>query len=339
MEKYPSLAEGIGLENRQGSNVAGVRIPLSPNYDLYCLTIPVRLLFYIGDIMSNLVELKYQNKMIIIDLLGGELINFSLGRVNYIREKDEIWNRCAPHLFPIVGRLKDNEYCFSGKTYPMNGHGFLRDSEFYLIKKTKNMIVIGFNSNDNTKKIYPFDFMIMITYKLTSKGLIQMVKIINKGNNKMHFNIGEHPGFNLFSDIENYQVIFNKKESFISPSVSLDKLLDFSKPNVQYKNIKSIRLNNELFIEDAIINSNVKSSKVILKSNDYSLQYSFKGYKTFAIWTKPNNSFICLEPWIGYADKVDSNKELLNKGQLITLNKNSSKKFITKIKVIKELKN
>jgi hypothetical protein len=30
MEEYPSLAEGIGLENRQGVKAAGVRIPLPP---------------------------------------------------------------------------------------------------------------------------------------------------------------------------------------------------------------------------------------------------------------------------------------------------------------------
>ena len=30
MEKYPSLVEGIGLENRQVGDGAGVRIPLSP---------------------------------------------------------------------------------------------------------------------------------------------------------------------------------------------------------------------------------------------------------------------------------------------------------------------
>ena len=30
MEEYPSLAEGIGLENRQAVKGAGVRIPLPP---------------------------------------------------------------------------------------------------------------------------------------------------------------------------------------------------------------------------------------------------------------------------------------------------------------------
>ena len=32
LEKYPSPAEGIGLENRQGVKAAGVQIPLPPPY-------------------------------------------------------------------------------------------------------------------------------------------------------------------------------------------------------------------------------------------------------------------------------------------------------------------
>ena len=35
MEKYPSLVEGTGLENREVGDGAGVRIPLSPPFRLY----------------------------------------------------------------------------------------------------------------------------------------------------------------------------------------------------------------------------------------------------------------------------------------------------------------
>ena len=35
LEKYPSLVEGTGLENREVGNGAGVRIPLSPPLMLY----------------------------------------------------------------------------------------------------------------------------------------------------------------------------------------------------------------------------------------------------------------------------------------------------------------
>ena len=35
LEKYPSLVEGTGLENREVGNGAGVRIPLSPPFCIY----------------------------------------------------------------------------------------------------------------------------------------------------------------------------------------------------------------------------------------------------------------------------------------------------------------
>ena len=34
MEKYPSLVEGTGLENREVGDGAGVRIPLSPPFKI-----------------------------------------------------------------------------------------------------------------------------------------------------------------------------------------------------------------------------------------------------------------------------------------------------------------
>ena len=37
MEKYPSLVEGTGLENREVGNGAGVRIPLSPPFIVFII--------------------------------------------------------------------------------------------------------------------------------------------------------------------------------------------------------------------------------------------------------------------------------------------------------------
>jgi galactose mutarotase-like enzyme len=42
----------------------------------------------------------------------------------------ENWNRTAPILFPIVGKLKDDEFDLHGKTYKLSQHGFARDFEF-----------------------------------------------------------------------------------------------------------------------------------------------------------------------------------------------------------------
>ena len=43
----------------------------------------------------------------------------------YIWQADpKIWGRHAPVLFPVVGRLKDDQYTYDGKTYHMGQHGF-----------------------------------------------------------------------------------------------------------------------------------------------------------------------------------------------------------------------
>src|SRR3954447_13780702 len=40
------------------------------------------------------------------------------------------WTRHSPVLFPIVGRVKNDEYRHRGKTYPMKQHGFAREHRF-----------------------------------------------------------------------------------------------------------------------------------------------------------------------------------------------------------------
>ena len=43
---------------------------------------------------------------------------------------EKVWNRSAPVLFPIVGKLLDDEYILKDKTFKMTQHGFARDFEF-----------------------------------------------------------------------------------------------------------------------------------------------------------------------------------------------------------------
>ena len=40
------------------------------------------------------------------------------------------WGRHSPILFPIVGRLKDNETIIEDKVYNITQHGFARDMDF-----------------------------------------------------------------------------------------------------------------------------------------------------------------------------------------------------------------
>jgi galactose mutarotase-like enzyme len=45
-----------------------------------------------------------------------------------------------------------------------------------------------------------------------------------------------------------------------------------------------------------------------------------KDWSFFGIWSKKNNApFICLEPWFGIADPVNSDQQLISKKGIISL--------------------
>ena len=88
------------------------------------------------------------------------------------------------------------------------------------------------------------------------------------------------------------------------------------------KNINSngVRLDKDIFKDDAIILKNLKSNKVTLIQNDKKvLEIDFKGFKYLGIWSKLNANFICIEPWMNTADKVNSNGIYEEKEDIIKL--------------------
>ena len=68
---------------------------------------------------------------------------------------------------------------------------------------------------------------------------------------------------------------------------------------------------------------NLKSEKVFLRTETKKvLTFNFKDFPYLAIWSKPDASFICIEPWFNTADKVSSNGIFEEKENLIKLKSN-----------------
>ena len=59
----------------------------------------------------------------------------------------DVWARHAPVLFPIVGKLKDDQYQLGDDTYRMTQHGFARDQEFKVIEQGADRITLGLTAS------------------------------------------------------------------------------------------------------------------------------------------------------------------------------------------------
>jgi len=233
------------------------------------------------------------------------------------------WNRSAPILFPIVGALKDKKYKYNGKIYTMSNHGFARDSKFELNKKMDNKLSFLLTSNENTKKIYPFDFTLEYSYELRNNQVIVECNVANKSDDKMYFSIGAHPAFLCDFSKEKFYFKFDKKDNFKYKLISDEGLL-IDKAYIMELDNDKLLIQSHMFDKDALIIENDQIHEVSLldeKLNEY-VKVKFDTH-LLGLWSpaKKNAPFVCIEPWCGRCDRVDSDGEFTKKDYINVLEK------------------
>lgn len=231
------------------------------------------------------------------------------------------WGRHSPILFPIVGRLKDNETIIEDKVYNITQHGFARDMDFELIEYNTNSISYKLNSNENTRKIYPFSFELNIKYELVNSSVSISWTVKNCDCKDMYFSIGAHPAFNLYSDITDYYLEFSTKGNV--KNITLNG--PYNEKWINIDTLEKLNLSSNSFIDDAIIYTNVDSVNLKSKKDDYSIKILCEDFPLVGIWSpfyKDTNStapFICIEPWYGVCDNINADKIFKNKSFINTI--------------------
>ena len=259
------------------------------------------------------ITIKNNNYSATINSLGAELESFYKDDINYIWTIDQnYWNKTSPVLFPIVGRLKNDSYILNGKEYGLPRHGFARNYEFNVMESTENSVLFSLKSNQETLKVYPFEFELQLEYSLNQNELIIGYKVINQTNHKMPFNIGAHPAFSIPSDFEEYSLQFNDNDLFKTHHLE-NELFNEQYTIIENQN-NTISLNYSLFAKDALVFKNLQSTEVsILRKNKKYITVNYKSFPYLGIWTKVNAPFLCIEPWMGHADYYNTEGEILQK--------------------------
>ncbi len=242
--------------------------------------------------------------------------------IQYIWQGDErYWSRSSPVLFPIVGKLKDSKYRYGSKEYFMNQHGFARDSEFALESHSQDTAVFALKSSAESLKIYPFNFKLTIAYKLCDKTIEVSWNVENIDEKEISFSIGAHPGFNCPLDpalsFEDYRLVFENQESAFR-----EFLVDGIRAKKETFIIEEpLSLTRELFEDDALVLSNIKSHKITLESAKSlrKVTLRFEGFPYLGIWSKGDGDFVCIEPWHGIADDENACGDFVEKQGIMKL--------------------
>lgn len=259
-----------------------------------------------------MIELANDRLILRIQEQGAEMCSLVKRATNqeYIWKGDpQYWKRHAPVLFPIVGSVWGNEYRIEDQTYHLSQHGFARDNRFEVLMASPEKAVFQLKSSTKTLEVYPYPFLLKITYELQERAVKITWTVENPSDETIFFQIGAHPAFNypgfkkedtvkgyLQTGTEQlaYRLLGEKGCLHTSESYTL-KAEDGLYP-----------LQPALFDNDALVIENNQVRKVTLldKEKQPYLTVTFDT-PVVGLWSpaQKNAPFLCIEPWYGRCDE------------------------------------
>lgn len=276
--------------------------------------------------------MKYQinNEFLTVEIedLGAQLASIKDNEgTEYLWQGDErYWKDRALNIFPYVARLTDGKYTFNGKTYEMSIHGFSRETVFAVEHKSEDYIVFSMEDTEETRKQFPFSFRFEISYKLEGNKLLNMYSVINKGDEKMYFGVGGHPGFNVPLEdglaFEDYYLEFDSEAKARRVLFSDDCFVTGIDDGYEMKDGKVIGLHHGLFDDDAIVLTNMAKG-VTLKSDKggKGVHVTCEHMPYLGFWHKPKTDapYVCIEPWSSLPSRKGIVEDFATQPSLISL--------------------
>ena len=215
-----------------------------------------------------------------------------------------------PILFPICGNLPDNTYRIGEQQYSLKQHGFARELPWTVGSQSTAdaaSLTVVLESNEATRQVYPFDFVVSFTYQLRGNELVIDQTYTNKSDTPMPFSSGLHP-------------------YFVAPAK--DRLLfEIAADNYQEKQTGAIHpFAGEFDFSQAEIDAaftNVTSTTAIARDASQKLTLTMTtsdDYHTVIFWTVKGKDFYCLEPWTAPRNSLNTGIDLLHvaPGQTVT---------------------
>ena len=265
--------------------------------------------------------LKNQFLEVSVASLGAELqsIKDSNGKEYLWDGNPEFWGRRSSILFPIVCGLWQGQYRTEGQTFKMERHGFARDTEFELIRKTEDRLTYVLKDSEETMKLYPYRFMLSITYRLEKNTIHVIWHVHNTDTQEIHFQIGGHPAFcvpgcNAGEPLKGKLDLHNEKpvERIFG---NVGGCIIPGHHEVPTEN--SIwEFNEESFKDDAVIfdQSQIKSISLLDEEDKPAVTLNFRS-PAVGIWSPygKHAPFVCIEPWYGIHDFAEFKGEFRDK--------------------------
>ena len=276
-----------------------------------------------------MVTLKNEFLAVQIEDLGAQLCSVKNARgTEYIWQADPaIWPRHAPLLFPIIARLRDNQYELEGKTYTIPTHGFARDTLFTVLEQTDSAVSFQLTDSPETLAVWPFPFVLTVTYTLAENRLIKSCRVENRSDKTMYYELGGHDGFTAPLEagetMADYAIVLPGVDTIRPYGMTEAGVLTPKETAYPLENGR-IPLSPAHYGLDTIMLDELPVHRALLvdKAGRPRVTLDFPDFPYLGIWTpaKPfDTNYICIEPWTTLPDGTFVGRGLADKVGIRTL--------------------
>lgn len=266
-----------------------------------------------------MIEIHNQDLRLCISEQGAEmrsLTDLRDGREVLWQGDDVLWNGTSPILFPNVGRYWQGRYRLNGKEYEQGLHGFVRHRTWAVVAQDETSVTFQYEGTEADKEAYPFSFRVRVRYALEGRSVKVGFEVDNTGEERMYFQIGGHPGFNLRmyegeeDDQGTLRVEGNVKHL---RRASEGGCMETEKYPVPVNEEGFIPVCVETFENEALIFDESQASFVTLfDSRRQPIVAVHVESPVCLIWQPQgqHSPFVCVEPWYGMPDMIGNTAEL-----------------------------
>lgn len=264
--------------------------------------------------------------------LGAEVISVVVdGKERLWQNSTGEWAGHAPLLFPVCGHCGVK---VDGVEYPIKAHGFAKRMPFALVDSGNNFLTFALSSNEETKAVYPFDFIFEVTYRIEENTLSIEYNVKNPAKTPLYFACGGHETFDLFGeDVDNFEIDFEKEEKLVHYYHDKDGYI--TGKTMDCGNGKPFSLPKDFLQEgETLIFKDVQSRSVNLvrKGGKPLATVTFEGFSNLLLWRQDEARYICIEPWTNLPDDAGvPDIEFSQKSGVIKVDGKSNKKLIRTI--------
>ena len=269
--------------------------------------------------------IKNKTLSVTVESYGAEMVSVEYnGKERLWQNATGEWAGHAPLLFPVCGHFG---VTVDGVSYPISAHGFAKKSEFAFEKSGENFLTFSLSSNENTKKVYPFDFIFRVTYRVDGGKLTVEYAVENTGDKPLYFACGSHETYALDQNVDGYELRFEKDETFTH--LYHDKAGYLTGETKEFGNGKTFALPRDFLQNgETIIFQDLSSRKLALweKSGEKLADVTFDGFSNLLLWRNGDGKFICIEPWTNLPDPAGAkDSEFSTKAGVMKVEKGQTK--------------